>query len=121
MLGLAPQFDRERFAVETFPEVASGVLKPAAIALDAGHGERLDVAVAQQSAVGMRTPEVAPGAPIELQGLHPRLDSWSFVVPAETPRMAIENPARGSHRARPEDPHRAPRAGARPALFDLGG
>jgi hypothetical protein len=95
MLGLAPQFDRERFAVETFPEVASGVLKPAAIALDAGHGERLDVAVAQQSAVGMRTPEVAPGAPIELQGLHPKLPSWSFVVPAEAPRMAIEIPRAG--------------------------
>jgi hypothetical protein len=75
MLGLTPQFDHERFGVATFPEVARGILKPAAIAREAGHGERLDVAIAQQSAVGMRTPEVTPGARVELQELHPTLTS----------------------------------------------
>ena len=96
MLSLAPQFDHERFAVEAFPEVVSGVLKPIAIAREAGHGERFDVAVAQQSAIGMRTPAVTPDAAVRLQGLHPSLAAWSFVLPGEVPRMAVEIPRSGT-------------------------
>jgi hypothetical protein len=102
MLGLAPEFDHERWTVESFPEVARGMLKPVAIAREAGHGERLDLAVAQQSAIGMRTPEVAPGAPVELQDLHPSLLSWSFVIPAEIPRMAIDIPRSGAQELAPK-------------------
>jgi Uncharacterized protein conserved in bacteria (DUF2169) len=102
MLGLAPKFDHDRFPVEAFPEVVRGVIKPIAIERDAGHGERLDVAVAQQSAIGMRTPQVLPGAQVELHGLHPSLPSWSFAVPTEIPRMAIEVPRSGAFELAPQ-------------------
>jgi hypothetical protein len=51
--------------------------------------ERLGIAVAQVSAIGMRTNAVAPGDVVALHGLHPRELRWTFRVPSEKPSMHI--------------------------------
>lgn len=96
MLALVPRYDIERFAPSAFVEVQVGSLKAASITPTAEPADRLDVAVAQQSALGMRAGQVTPGSPAELTAVHPVDEIWSFAMPSEIPRMAIEIPRKGS-------------------------
>jgi hypothetical protein len=96
MLALVPGFDAARFAPATFAEVRAGVLKAASVTPGADPADRLDVGAAQQSALGMRMGHVTPGSPVELTALHRSEPVWSFAVPVEVPRMAVELPGKGS-------------------------
>jgi Uncharacterized protein conserved in bacteria (DUF2169) len=90
MLALVPRFDAARFAPASFAEVRAGALRQASVMQQAEPADRLDVAAAQQSALGMRAEQVMPGSPVELTALHQTEPVWSFAIPVEVPRMAVE-------------------------------
>jgi hypothetical protein len=92
MVGLLPHFEFKRFPPETFFEVQTGALNSRSIAERMALPERMDVAVAQQSALGMRVPVLDPGAQVKLDQLHPREASWSFSLSSEVPTMVLEMP-----------------------------
>jgi hypothetical protein len=92
MVGMPPHFDAASCPAASFFEVAMGVLNPNSIAPQMALPKRFDLAAAQQSAIGMRAPEIAPGAPVELLNLNPQLPSWTFALPREMPSLALQMP-----------------------------
>lgn len=90
--GLMPLFDAAAFPPESFPEVRAGALGVASLAQRIALNERVDMVVAQQSAVGMRIPELVPGAPVQLEHLHAQHAVWAFNLPWERPHMALQLP-----------------------------
>ncbi|HZL18189.1 MAG TPA: DUF2169 domain-containing protein [Polyangia bacterium] len=92
MVGMVPPFDPVACPPASFSEVVSGILNPRSIAPQVALSHRFDLAAAQQSAIGMRTSELFPGAPVELTNLHPSLPSWTFALPREVPSMALQMP-----------------------------
>jgi hypothetical protein len=88
LLGVPPLvYDGERIPPAAFHEVRQGDVHDAAVRADRPLVERLGLAVAQSSAIGMRTASVHPNDPVELIGLHPVEASWRFQIPPESPRM----------------------------------
>ncbi len=85
----AKMYELDRIKAEHFPEVRAGILRPPSVRPEAPVEQRLDVGVGQCSAVGMRVPEVAWRAPVELLNLHPDASSWRFALPARAPTMAL--------------------------------
>jgi hypothetical protein len=90
VLGSVPLvYDGERIQASAFHEVRLGEIHQAAVRGDRPLAERLGIGVTQSSAIGMRSPEIAPGDPVLLRGLHPREREWAFSLPSEVPRMHI--------------------------------
>jgi len=88
MLGARPLvYDGNRIPASAFHEVRRGEIHEAAVRGDRPFQERLDVGVAQASAIGMRAKAVGPGDGVALHGLHPRESRWTFRIPSEVPRM----------------------------------
>lgn len=92
MLGLPPPYDVAACPPEAFWEVKLGLLKAKSIAPVAPLQERFDLGAAQESAVGMRIADLAPGAMVELQSCHPKLAAWTFALPREVPTLALQMP-----------------------------
>jgi Uncharacterized protein conserved in bacteria (DUF2169) len=92
MVGLPPLFDFSRFTPDTLFEVRQGLLPAASIAQRTPLGQRMSLGAAQQSAVGMRSAELAEGAPVALENLHPAQRAWSFTLPTERPRLMLQMP-----------------------------
>lgn len=92
MLGMTSPYDPNLCPPESFVEVKMGLLKAKSISPVCPLPERLDLGAAQESAVGMRAPEVMPGASIELHNCHPQLAIWAFTLPRETPNLAVQLP-----------------------------
>lgn len=97
-LGLPPPlYDEAAIRPEDFHEVQTRVLAARALDTDVPLGERLDVAgLSQAAAVGMRAPELVPGAPVRLTQLHPTEPAWSFNLAADVPRMAYRLPGQSA-------------------------
>jgi hypothetical protein len=90
LLGVKPLvYDGENIPPSGFREVKRGDMHDAAVRSERPMTERLGIAVAQASAIGMRTNAVAPGDVVALHGLHPRELRWTFRVPSEKPSMHI--------------------------------
>lgn len=92
MLGLFTYFDQERFAADSFYEVRAGVLQPQTIAASMPLAKRMEIAVAQQAAPGMRVAELAANAAVELQHLHRAHALWQFTLAGEVPSMLLQLP-----------------------------
>jgi hypothetical protein len=92
MLGMPPSYDPVACPPESFAEVKVGLLKAKAITPGTPLQDRFDLGAAQESAVGMRLADIAPGTSIELQNCHPRYSVWAFDVPREVPAMALRLP-----------------------------
>jgi hypothetical protein len=92
MMGIPSPYDFAACPAAQFLEVLMGVLQPKSIAPAVPMHERLDLGAAQSAALGMRTPEIAPGAPVEVLHCHPQLATWAFSLPREVPRMALQIP-----------------------------
>ncbi len=92
MLGVPPAYDPTACPPDRFVEVKLGVLQTRSIAPVMPMAERLDLAAAQQSAVGMRAAEVGPGTDLEVQNCHPRETAWRFRLPGDLPVFALQMP-----------------------------
>ena len=101
MLGVPPPYDPAACPPDRFVEVKLGVLQARSIAPVMPIADRLDLAAAQQSAIGMRLPELRPGADVELQNCHPRETAWRFRLPAEVPVVAFQMPGAQAVSLRP--------------------
>lgn len=96
MLAMPPPYDPTACPPASFPEVTAGLLNPKSIAPIAPLHERFDINAAQQSAIGMRVNELAPGAPVELVNLHREKASWAFALPSEAPQMLLQVPGQAA-------------------------
>src|SRR6266478_8195480 len=91
-LGMPPPFDAALHPPTSFREVTLGVLHPNSIAPAIPLQKRLDLAAAQQSAVGMRVPEIVPGSDVEFMNIHRQSATWAFALPREIPTLALQMP-----------------------------
>ncbi len=92
MLGLTSPYDATTCPPQSFFEVKVGALNPDPIAHAMAFQKRPDRRVAQQSALGMRVPVVATGAPVSLVNAHPKLLSLDFALSREPPLLALQMP-----------------------------
>lgn len=102
MLGMPPLYDPAACPPASFFEVKIAAISAASIAPATPLVKRLDVRVAQQSAVGMRLPEVPPGAPVAIVNAHPKLSVWDFSLSREVPLMALQMPGAKPVRLEPK-------------------
>ncbi|HVY38060.1 MAG TPA: DUF2169 domain-containing protein [Polyangia bacterium] len=92
MLGLTSPYDAQACPPHTFFEVKAGAVNADSIAQAMAFHKRLDRRFAQQSAVGMRIPSVAPGVAVSVVNAHPKLVSWDFSLAREAPLLALQMP-----------------------------
>jgi hypothetical protein len=92
MLGLTSPYDADACPAHSFFEVKVGAVSADSIAHAMAFGKRLDLRVAQESALGMRVPSVDPGAPVSVVNAHPKLHAWDFALSHETPLLALQMP-----------------------------
>ncbi len=92
MLGMPPAYDVDACPPASFAEVRSGAMTADSIAPAMAIARRLDPRVAQQSAPGMRIASLDPGAPVSIVNAHPEMRAWEFVLPRESPRLALQVP-----------------------------
>jgi hypothetical protein len=92
MLGVPSPYDATACPPASFFEVTVKALNVESIAPHAPLQQRFDLRSAQQAALGMRTPSVAPGAPVSIVNAHPQKASWDFTLARETPVLAIQMP-----------------------------
>lgn len=101
-LGMPPApYNDAEVTPEHFFEVVAGIVDRKTVAHDTAMRDRIDPRAVQQSAIGMRIPELDAGAPIELINLHPKYPSWRFRLPGEVPQLAYRLPGSGVERLRP--------------------
>src|SRR5690606_7525369 len=101
-MGMPPSpYNDGELQAEHFFEVGAGIVDANTIANTTSLRDRIDVRAVQQSAIGMRIPELDPGAPVELINLHPRQPNWRFRLPGEVPQLAYRLPGRDVERLRP--------------------
>lgn len=96
-----PAYDNSQVRVDDFFEVRARWAKINTVRLDNAMADRMDVAAAQQSAMGMRTPTIDPAAAIELVNLHPGHPKWRFRLPGQVPKMAYRLPGQPATELRP--------------------
>jgi hypothetical protein len=102
-LGMPPApYNDAEVQPEHFFEVGGGIVGAHTVKHETSMRDRIDPRAVQQSAVGMRIPELDPTAPIELINLHPRLPNWRFRLPGEVPQLAYRLPGRDVERLRPQ-------------------
>jgi hypothetical protein len=92
MVGLLTPFDTARFAPQDFFEVREGGLPTQCVSEHIPLIRRIHLGVAQQSAHGMRLPEISPGDRVALAQMHPQVPSWVFDLSREFPEMALRMP-----------------------------
>jgi len=92
MLGIPPAYDADACPAGSFFEVRAGAMSAEAIAPAVPISRRLDVRVAQQSALGMRIAELRPGAPVAVVNAHPSVPAWEFALSSEAPALALQIP-----------------------------
>jgi hypothetical protein len=92
MLAMPTLYDATACPPASFFEVKGRVMNAASIEPVMAIGKRFDLRVAQQSALGMRTPNVAPGAAVSIAGAHPKHTTWEFTLAHETPLLALQMP-----------------------------
>jgi Uncharacterized protein conserved in bacteria (DUF2169) len=102
MLGMPPLYDPAACPPASFFEVKIAALSAASIAPATPFAKRLDLRVAQQSAVGMRVTEVAPGAPVAVVNAHPKRPLWDFSLSRELPLFALQMPGAKPIRLEPK-------------------
>lgn len=90
-IGIPPRSYRaDQIQPRHFAEVRDGVLQSTSVRPEATLEQRLDLGVAQSSAVGMRCAEVPWRAPVQLLNLHPVAPKWTFSLPPRAPLMALK-------------------------------
>ena len=92
MLAMPTLYDPTACPPRGFFEVKLGAMNAASIEPVMAIDKRFDLRVAQQSALGMRTPSVAAGAPVNIAGAHPKHTTWEFILAHETPLLALQMP-----------------------------
>jgi hypothetical protein len=101
-LGMPPApYNDAELKPEDFFEVAAGIVHARTVEHMTSMRDRIDPRAVQQSALGMRIPELDAGAAIELLNLHPRQPSWRFRLPGEVPQLAYRLPGRNVERLHP--------------------
>jgi hypothetical protein len=92
MLGMPSPYDFAACPPTSFIEVKVGAMNADSIAPAIAMEKRLDLRVAQQSALGMRVPRISPGAAVNLVNAHPKRAAWEFTLARETPLLALQMP-----------------------------
>jgi hypothetical protein len=102
-IGLPPRiYEFDRIAPQRFAEVRAKILRPASVRPETKLEERLDLGVAQSSAVGMRAAEVPLSARVDLVNLHPQQPTWTFTLPKKAPRVMFRIDARQAQALQPK-------------------
>ncbi len=92
MLGMPPAYDPAACPPESFFEVKVAAMGTQSIAPAIPLAKRLDLRVAQQSAVGMRLSNVVPGTRVACVNVHPKSPLWEFSLSPEVPLLALQMP-----------------------------
>ncbi len=90
-IGIPPRpYRPDQIQPQHFAEVRDGILRSTSVRPEATLEQRLDVGVAQSSAVGMRCANAEWRASVQLLNLHPTAPKWAFSLPAHPPIVALK-------------------------------
>lgn len=92
MLGMPPAYDAAASPPASFFEVKVAAMSTQSIDPSTPLAKRLDLRVAQQSAIGMRLSDVAPGTRVAVVNVHPKSPLWEFSLSSEVPLLALQMP-----------------------------